>query len=159
MNQQVWAWHSGKRERDQSRGGSSKWNSGKSAAEVMQPQAKRSTAWGQQPAGGWTAAQTKAWEKEQQESKAAPEDMDERVQKAVKEFRRGPAAVSKKTEEAIKSMDVGPDKRLAARLAAQVVAYRLESRKTDKDSAAGILRDKKISVAVRSVVGDYEAKH
>jgi hypothetical protein len=44
MNQQVRAWHSGKRERGQSRGGSSTSNSGKSAAEVMQPQAKRSTA-------------------------------------------------------------------------------------------------------------------
>ena len=82
------------------------------------------------------------------------------MQKAVHEFRRDPAAVSKKTEDASKSMGVRPDKKqLDARLAAQVVAYRLESRKTDKDSAAGILRDKKISVAVRSVVGDYEAKH
>jgi hypothetical protein len=159
MNQQMRAWHSGKRERDQSRGGSSKSNSGKSAAEVMQPQAKRSTAWGQQPAGGWTEAQTKAWEKEQQASKETSEDMDERVQKAVQEFRRGPAAVSKKTEEAIKSMGVRPNKRLVARLAAQVVAYRLESRKTAKDSAAGILYDKKISTAVRSMVGDYRAKH
>jgi hypothetical protein len=85
--------------------------------------------------------------------------MDERVQKAVQEFRRDPAAVSKKTEEAIKSMGVRPDKKLVARLAAQVVAYRLESRKTDKDSAAGILRDKKISVAMRSMAEDYEAKH
>ena len=126
----------------------------------MQPQAKRSTAWGQhQPAGGWTAAQTKAWEKEQQESKAAPEDMDERVQKAVQEYRRDPAAVSKKTEEAIKSMGVRPDKIMAARLAAQVVAYRVESRKTDKDSAAGILYDKRVSVAVRTMVEDYESKH
>jgi hypothetical protein len=72
MNQQVRAWHSGKRERDQSRCGSSTSNSGNSAAEVMQPQAKRSTAWGKQPAGaGWTASQTKVWEKEQQESKSA----------------------------------------------------------------------------------------
>jgi hypothetical protein len=53
---------------------------GESAAEVMQPQAKRSTAWGQQPAVGWTEAQTKAWEKEQQASKKKSEDMDERVQ-------------------------------------------------------------------------------
>jgi hypothetical protein len=159
MNQQMRAWHSGKRERDQSRGGSSKSNSGKSAAEVMQPQAKRSTAWGQQPAGGWTEVQTKAWEKEQQASKETSEDMDERVQKAVQEFRRDPAAVSKKTEEAIKSMGVRPNKRLVARLAAQVVAYRLESRKTAKDSAAGILYDKKMSTAVRSMVEDYEAKH
>ena len=81
----------------------------------MQPQAKRSTAWGQQPAGGWTEAQTKAWEKEQQASKKKSEDMDERVQKAVQEFRRGPAAVSKKTEEAIKNMGVRPDKRMVAR--------------------------------------------
>jgi hypothetical protein len=114
----VRAWHSGKRERDQSRGGSSTSNSGKSAAEVMQPQAKRSTAWGQQPAGGWTASQTKAWEKEQQESKEVSEDMDEGVQKAVQELRRDPAAVSKKTEEAIKSTGVRPDKKLVARLAA-----------------------------------------
>jgi hypothetical protein len=160
MNQQVRSWHSGKLERDQSRRGSSKSNSGKSAAEVMQPQAKRSTAWGQPPAGGWTAAQTKAWEKGQQESKEAPEDMDEGVQKAVQEYRRDPAAVSKKTEEAIKSMGVRPDKRMAARLAAQVVACRLESRKTDKDSAAGILYDKEVSVAVRAtVVEDHESKH
>jgi hypothetical protein len=82
----------------------------------MQPQAKRSTAWGQQPAGGWTAAQTKAWEAEQKESKEAPEDMDERVQRAIQEYRRDPAAgVSKKTEEAIKNMGVRPDKRMVAR--------------------------------------------
>ena len=62
-------------------------------------------------------SQTKAWEKEQQESKGASEDMDERVQKAVQEFRRDPAAVSKKTEEAIKSMGVRPDKKLVARQA------------------------------------------
>jgi hypothetical protein len=84
----------------------------------MQPQAKRSTARGQQPVGGWTASQTKAWEKEQQKSKEALEDMDERVQKAVQEFSiRDPAAVSKKTEEAIKSMGVRPDKKLVARQA------------------------------------------
>jgi hypothetical protein len=43
---------------------------------------------------------------------------------------------------------------MVARLAAQVVAYRVESRKTDKDSAAGILYDKRVSVAVRTMVGD-----
>jgi hypothetical protein len=49
--------------------------------------------------GGWTDAETKAWEKEQQASKEAPEEMEERVHKAVREFRRDPEAVSKKTEE------------------------------------------------------------
>jgi hypothetical protein len=72
--------------------------------------------------------------------------MDERVQKAVQEYRRDPAAVSKKTEEAIKSMGVRPDKKMVARIAAQVVAYRVESRKANKDSAAGILYDKRLSV-------------
>jgi hypothetical protein len=41
----------------------------------------------------------------------------------------------------------------------QVVAYRVESRKTNKDSAAGILYVKRVSVAVRTVVEDYESKH
>jgi hypothetical protein len=124
----------------------------------MQPQAKRSTAWGQQSAGGWTAAQTKAWETEQKESKEAPEDMDERVQIAIQENRRDPAAVSKKTEEAIKNMGVRPDKRMVARQAAQVIAYRLESRKTSKDSAARILYDKRVSGAVRANGGGLRIK-
>jgi hypothetical protein len=56
----------------------------------------------------WTDAETKAWEKEQQTSKEALADMDERVHKAVQqEFRRDPAAVSKKTEEATKSTEYG----------------------------------------------------
>jgi hypothetical protein len=159
MHQQVRAWHSGKRERDQSGGGSSKSKPRKSAAEVMQPQAKRSTAWGQQPAGGWTAAQTRAWETEQQGNKTASEDMDEVVQKAIQEYRRDPAAVPKETEEAIKNMGVRPDKKMVARQAAQVIAYRLESRKTSKGSAARILYDKSVSGAVRAMVGDYESKH
>jgi hypothetical protein len=45
------------------------------------------------------------------------------------------------------------------RLAAQVVAYRMESRKTAKDFAAGILHATRVSTAVRSMVEDYEAKH
>jgi hypothetical protein len=97
--------------------------------------------------GEWTDAETKAWEKEQQTSKEALADMDERVHKAVQEFRRDPTAVSKKMEEATRSMGVRPDKKLVAKLAAQVVAYRMESRKTTKDSAAGIRYDKRVSTA------------
>jgi hypothetical protein len=120
----------------------------------MQPQTKRNTAWGREPVGEWTDAETKAWEKEQQTSKEAPEDMDEGVHKAARGFRRDPETVSKKTEEAIKSTGVRPDKKLVTKLAAQVVAYRMESR-GDK----GILYDKGVSTAVRSMAGDYEAKH
>ncbi len=96
----------------------------------------------------------KAWEKEQQARKAASEHTDERLKKAVQEYRRDRAAVSKKTEEAIKSMGVRQDKKIVARIAEQVVAYRVESRKTNKDSAAGILYDKRVSVAVRTMVED-----
>jgi hypothetical protein len=67
------------------------------------------------------------WEKEQQISKEAPKEMEERVNKVVREFRKDPDAVSKKTEEAIKRMGVRPDQKLVTKLAAQVVAYRQES--------------------------------
>jgi hypothetical protein len=77
----------------------------------MQPQATRNAAWGREPVSEWTDAETKAWEKEQQTRKEALADMDERVHKAVQEFRRDPAAVSKNTEEAIRSMGVRPDKK------------------------------------------------
>jgi hypothetical protein len=40
-----------------------------------------------------------------------------------------------------------------------VIAYRLESRKTSKDSAARILYDKRVSGVVRAMVEDYESKH
>jgi hypothetical protein len=85
--------------------------------------------------------------------------MEARVEKAVLDFRKNPDAVSKKTEEAIKHMGVKPDPKLVERLAAQVAAYRMESRKTAKDSAAGILHEAGVSEAVRAVVGKYESKH
>jgi hypothetical protein len=46
--------------------------------------------------------------------------MEERVNKAVREFRKDPDAVSKKTEEAIKKMGVQPDKKMVEKLATQV---------------------------------------
>jgi hypothetical protein len=65
--------------------------------------------------------------------------MEERVAKAVAEFIKNPEAVSKKTAEAIKHLGVGPNRQIVEKLAAQVVAYRIESRKTNGDTAAGIL--------------------
>jgi hypothetical protein len=74
--------------------------------------------------------------------------MEVRVEKAVVEFQKNPDAVSKKTEEAIKHMGVKSDPKLVERLAAQVlVAYRMESRKTAKDTAAGILYGAGVSEA------------
>jgi hypothetical protein len=76
--------------------------------------------------------------------------MEVRVEKAVVEFRknrmryprRQPDAVSKKTEETIKHMGVKPDPKMMERLAAQVVAYRIESRKAANDTAAGIMYER-----------------
>ena len=78
---------------------------------------------------------------------------------AVAEFIRDPEAVSKKTEEAIKHLGVGPNRHSVEKLAAQVVAYRIKSRKTNGDSAAGILKQKGLSAAVRAVVEQYEDQH
>jgi hypothetical protein len=66
------------------------------------------------------------WEKEQQVNKDAA--------KAIREFRKDPDGVSKKTEEAIKRMGMRPDQKLVTKLAAQVVAYRQESRGDKGDS-------------------------
>jgi hypothetical protein len=112
-------------------------------------------AWGKEPAGGWTTEQTAAWEREKQ-PKATREL---RAAKAVAEFIKNPEAVSKKTEEAIKHLGVGPNRQSVEKLAAQVVAYRIESRKTNGDSAAGILHQKGVSAAVRAMVKEYEDKH
>jgi hypothetical protein len=54
---------------------------------------------------------------------------------------------------------VKPDPKLVERLAAQVVAHRMESRKTNKDTAAGILYDAGVSEAVRAMVEKCEPKH
>jgi hypothetical protein len=43
------------------------------------------------------------------------------------------------------------------KLAAQVVAYRIEGRKTNGDSAAGIPHQKGVPAAVRAVVEKYES--
>jgi hypothetical protein len=102
----------------------------------MQP---KKTAWGKEPASGWTAAQTAAGEREQQAERQPAKTMEERVAKAVAEFIKNPEAVSKKTAEAIKHLGVGPNRQIVEKLAAQVVAYRIESRKTNGDTAAGIL--------------------
>jgi hypothetical protein len=61
-------------------------------------------------------------------------------------------------------MGVKPDPKLVERLAAQVVrwwhtAWRAESRKAVKDSAAGILYEAGVSEAVRAMVETYESKH
>ena len=85
--------------------------------------------------------------------------MESRVAKAVAEFIKNPEAVSKKTEEAIKHLGVGPNKQSVEKLAAQVVAYRIESRKTNDDSAEGILKQKGLSEAVRAMVEKYEDQH
>jgi hypothetical protein len=58
--------------------------------------------------------------------------MEEGAAKAVAEFIKNTEAVSKKTEEAIKHLGVlgvGPNRQSVEKLAAQVVAYRIESRK------------------------------
>ena len=78
---------------------------------------------------------------------------------AVAEFIRDPEAVSKKTEEAIKHLGVGPNRNSVEKLAAQVVAYRIESRKTNDDSAEGILKQGGLSAAVRAMVEQYEDQH
>jgi hypothetical protein len=75
------------------------------------------------------------------------------------EFIKNPEAVSKKTEEAIKHLGVGPNRQSVEKLAAQVVAYRIESRNTNGDSAAGILKQKGLSAAVRAMVEQYEDQH
>jgi hypothetical protein len=62
--------------------------------------------------------------------------MEERVLKAVREFRKDPSAAIKNTAEAIRNMGVRPDSRLVAKLAAQVVAYRQAS----WGAAAGVAR-------------------
>ena len=56
-------------------------------------------------------------------------------------------------------MGVGPNRHSVEKLAAQVVAYRIESRKTNGDSAAGILYQKGVSAAVRAMVVKYEDLH
>jgi hypothetical protein len=105
----------------------------------MQP---KKEAWGKEPAGGWTAEQTAAWERENQTTRQ-PATMETRAAKAVAEFIKNPEAVSKKTEEAtIKHLGVRPNRHSVEKLAAQVVAYRIESRKTNGDSAAGLLYQK-----------------
>ena len=85
--------------------------------------------------------------------------MEERAAKAVAEFIKNPEAVSKKTEEAIKHLGVGPNRQSVEKLAAQVVAYRIESRKTNGDSAAGLLYQKGVPAAVRALVEKYEDQH
>jgi hypothetical protein len=85
--------------------------------------------------------------------------MEVRAEKAAVEFLKNPEAVSKKTEEAIKHLGVKPDPKLVERLAAQVVACRMESRKTNTDTAAGILYEAGVSEAVRAMVEKYESKH
>ena len=121
----------------------------------MQPKKEE---WGEEPAGGWTAEQTAAWEREKEPNRQHAR-MESRVAKAVEEFIKNPKAVSKKTEEAIKHLGVGPNKQSVEKLAAQVVAYRIESRKTNDDSAEGILRQKGLSAAVRAMVEQYEDQH
>jgi hypothetical protein len=76
--------------------------------------------------------------------------METGVAKAVAEFIKNPEAVSKKTEEAIKHLGVGPNRHSVKKLVAQVVAYRIESRKTNDDSAAGLLYQKGVPAAVRA---------
>jgi hypothetical protein len=120
----------------------------------MQPK----KAWGEEPAGGWTTEQTAAWERENR-PKRQHTTMESRVAKAVEEFIRNPEAVSKKTEEAIKHLGVGPNRNSVEKLAAQVVAYRIESRKTNDDSAEGILKQEGLSAAVRAMVEQYEEQH
>ena len=107
------------------------------AAAVMQP---KKEAWGEEPAGGWTAEQMAAWERETH-PKQQQARMESRVATAVAEFIKNPEAVSKKTEEAIKHLGVGPNRQSVEKLAAQVVAYRIESRKTNGDSAEGIRQE------------------
>jgi hypothetical protein len=174
MHKQIRLWHILKRDRDpgagagagdggptRKKGKGSKaywpkapWPKGRAAA-VMQP---KKEAWGEEPAGGWTAEQTAAWERENK-PKRQQVTMEERVEKAVAEFIKNPEAVSKKTEEAIKHLGVGPNRHLVEKLAAQVVAYRIESRKATGDSAAGILNQKGLSAAVRAVVQRHEDQH
>jgi len=122
----------------------------------MQP---KKEAWGKEPAGGWTAEQTAAWEREHQTERQPAATMEARVAKAVAEFIKNPEAVSKKTEEAIKHLGVGPNRHSVEKLAAQVVAYRIESRKTNGDSAAGLLYQKGVPAAVRALVEKYEDQH
>jgi hypothetical protein len=122
----------------------------------MQP---KKGAWGKEPAGGWPAEQTAAWERENQPTRQ-PATMETRVAKAVAEFIKNPEAVSKKTEEAINHLGVGPNRHSVKKLAAQVVAYRIESRKTNGDSAAGLLHQTGVPAAVRAMmVGKYEDQH
>ena len=83
----------------------------------MQP---KKEAWGEEPAGGWTAEQTAAWERENR-PKRQHAAMESRVAKAVAEFIKDPEAVSKKTEEAIKHLGVGPNRNSVEKLAVQVV--------------------------------------
>jgi hypothetical protein len=121
MHQQIRAWRVIKRDRDSGAGagagaGSSQpkkgkdkgpkahwpkapWSKGRAVA-VMQP---KKEAWGKEPAGGWLAEQTAAWERENQPTRQ-PATMETRVAKAVAEFITNPEAVSKKTEEAIKHL-------------------------------------------------------
>ena len=93
--------------------------------------------WGKEPAGGWTTEQTAAWERENKPTRQQAAMESARAAKAVAEFIKGPEAVSKKAEEAIKHLGVGPNRHSVEKLAVQVVAYRIESRKTNVDSAAG----------------------
>jgi hypothetical protein len=53
-------------------------------------------------------------------------------------------------------MGVKPDHRLVGKFAAQVVAYRQESREM---KSSEIPHDKGVSMGVRKVVGEYDAKH
>jgi hypothetical protein len=174
MHQQIRAWRVLKRDRGQSSGsgrpdrkkgndrGPKSYKPGRAAA-VMQP---KKAAWGKEPAGGWTAAQTAAWEREKQTERQPATTMEERVAKAVAEFIKNPEAVSKKTEEAIKHLGVGPNRQSVEKLAAQVVAYRIESRKTNGGTAAGILYEEGVShevcrrrCALCALVEKCESKH
>jgi hypothetical protein len=115
--------------------------------------------WGKEPAGGWTTEQTAAWERENKPTRQQAAMESARAAKAVAEFIKGPEAVSKKAEEAIKHLGVGPNKQSVEKLAAQVVAYRIESRKTTGDSAAGLLYQTGVPAAVRALVEKYEDHH
>jgi hypothetical protein len=91
--------------------------------------------------------------------------MEARVEKAVLEFRKGRKEPGCGIQEGrgghqTYGSEAGSEAGgKTGGTGGEVVAYRMESRKAVKDSAAGILYEAGVSEAVRAMVEKYESKH
>jgi hypothetical protein len=93
------------------------------------------------------------------ERRNAPLGIQSRMHQQIRAWRIGKRSRDRESSRSTKrTRDDAPqpNHRLVEKLAAQVVAYRQESREV---KGADILQDKGVSAAVRKMVGEYEAKH